>query len=169
MKIKTTTTRRERVISRLREIANDLSGIPMESLQEDVSFLELGFDSLFLTQLSMAYQKEFSVRITFRQLFDDLSTLAALSYYIDSNLPAEASDGAEHVATPPAPAQKVAPAPVASNQPATPAPAPLLPLLLQSTVAPRPAAAPVIAHPPHVEARMDGLDAVILQQLDLMT
>lgn len=108
MKIKTTTTRRERVISRLREIANDLSGIPMESLQEDVSFLELGFDSLFLTQLSMAYQKEFSVRITFRQLFDDLSTLAALSYYIDSNLPAEASDGAEHVATPPAPAQKVA-------------------------------------------------------------
>src|SRR5258708_39908240 len=90
----TNDTRRGRVIHRLREIANDLSGIPMESLLEDASFLDLGFDSLFLTQLSAAYQKAFSVRITFRQLFDDLSTLAALSSYIDAKLPAEMTVGA---------------------------------------------------------------------------
>jgi len=174
----TTDTRRERVIHRLRDIANDLSGMPVESLKEDVSFLELGFDSLFLTQLSAAYQKAFGIRITFRQLFDDLSTLAALSSYIDGKLPAEAlvdAPAAGKIAPAPAPAAAAMPAP--SNLPATqfsplPQPAGRQPAAAQPvppSFAPRPAAAPAVALPRHVEAvRADGLEAVLLQQLDLM-
>ena len=32
------------------------------------SFIEMGFDSLFLTQVTQALQKKFAVKITFRQL-----------------------------------------------------------------------------------------------------
>jgi len=172
----TTTSRRERVLHRLREIANDLSGIPTESLQEDTSFLDLGFDSLFLTQLSVAYHKAFSVRITFRQLFDELSTLGALSSYIDSTLPSEVSVvGPEPKEISPTPAEVGVPAPPISNQPVKPAPitqqpVSLQPVLLKPGVAPRSTAALVTTPPRHMEAeRLDGLEAVLLQQLDLMT
>jgi len=172
----TTNNRRERVLHRLREIANDLSGIPMESLHEDISFLDLGFDSLFLTQLSVAYQKAFSIRVTFRQLFDDLSTLTALSSYIDGALPAEAFAGPpEPVKTPPILAQAAAPAPPISNQPVGLAPVAQQPVPLQPVppppgAGPLPLAVPVPALPRHVEAaRPEGLEAVLLQQLDLMT
>jgi acyl carrier protein len=169
--MKTTNNRHERLIHRLREIANDLSGIPVESLREDASFVELGFDSLFLTQLSAAYQKAFSVRITFRQLFDDLSTLSALSSYIDSKLPAEVSIAApEPEAVTPAPAQSAPPAPAAATQAPKPAAVPQQPAPMRSTpaqtrVSPPRSAVPVLLPPRHA----DGLEAVLLQQLELMT
>ena len=79
--------RRERLIHQVREIAGDLSGVPLETITENATFLELGFDSLFLTQLSAACQKAFGLRITFRQLFSDLPTIAALGSYLDQKLP----------------------------------------------------------------------------------
>ena len=53
-------------------------------------FLELGFDSLFLTQVTQALQTKFGLKITFRQLLGDQSTLDDLTAYIDSKLPASA-------------------------------------------------------------------------------
>ena len=53
------------------------------------TFLEMGFDSLFLTQVTQALQNKFNLKITFRQLLGDQSPLDALSGYIDSKLPAE--------------------------------------------------------------------------------
>ena len=81
--------RRERLVQKIREIAGDLSGVSLDTITENASFLELGFDSLFLTQLSSACQKAFGVRITFRQLFSDLKSVAALGAYLDEKLPAE--------------------------------------------------------------------------------
>lgn len=81
--------RSEQLINRVREIAQDLSGVALENVAEDATFLDLGFDSLFLTQLSAACQKAFGMRITFRQLFSELPTITALGSYLDEKLPAE--------------------------------------------------------------------------------
>jgi glutamate-1-semialdehyde aminotransferase/thioesterase domain-containing protein/acyl carrier protein len=79
--------RTEGLIEQVRNMASDLSGVSREAITEHATFLELGFDSLFLTQLSAACQKEFGLRITFRQLFSELPTIAALGSYLDQKLP----------------------------------------------------------------------------------
>ena len=53
------------------------------------TFLEMGFDSLFLTQVTQALQNKFGLKITFRQLLGDQSTMNALAEYVDSQLPAD--------------------------------------------------------------------------------
>ena len=70
-------------------IISDLSGLDPVDLDASSTFLELGFDSLFLTQLSRSFQNEFGIKITFRQLFDDLSTIDLLASFVDKNLPTE--------------------------------------------------------------------------------
>jgi hypothetical protein len=50
----------------------------------------MGFDSLFLTQVTQALQAKFGLKITFRQLLGDQSSLDDLTAYIDSKLPASA-------------------------------------------------------------------------------
>ena len=83
-------SRAERTLERLKVLVTELSGHDPASLVETATFLELGFDSLFLTQLAAAFQSEFGLRITFRQLFDELPTLKALADHIDRSLPPEA-------------------------------------------------------------------------------
>lgn len=82
--------RAQRILARLRTLAADLSGYDAADMVETSSFLDLGFDSLFLTQLASTFQREYGLKITFRQLFDELPTLHALAEYIDAKLPAEA-------------------------------------------------------------------------------
>jgi len=81
-----TMPRRDRILWKLKSVVHDLSGIPTEEQDEHLSFLEMGFDSLFLTQASLGFQREFDVRVTFRQLFDEAPTLDALAGYIDGQL-----------------------------------------------------------------------------------
>lgn len=81
--------RTQRVLARLRTVASELSGCDVADLNEASTFLELGFDSLFLAQLAIAFQHEYGVRITFRQLFDELPTLRGVAEFIDRQLPAE--------------------------------------------------------------------------------
>lgn len=81
--------RAQRILARLRTLAADLSGYDAADMVETSSFLDLGFDSLFLTQLASTFQGEYGLKITFRQLFDELPTLHALAEYIDAKLPAE--------------------------------------------------------------------------------
>lgn len=83
-----TMTRKEYIVLILKEILEELSGIKKESLVESKTFLELGFDSLFMTQVSLAFQKKFEVKITLRQLIDTFPTISAIAEYIDSKLPA---------------------------------------------------------------------------------
>jgi amino acid adenylation domain-containing protein len=82
-------SRDSRILSKLVEIFEKLSGMQLSPAEGSNSFLELGFDSLFLTQLSQALQDEFSLKITFRQLLGDQSSLNSLATYLDSNLPAD--------------------------------------------------------------------------------
>jgi acyl transferase domain-containing protein/glutamate-1-semialdehyde aminotransferase len=79
--------------SRLVALFSELSGLSGAHLGPAVSFLELGLDSLFLTQAAAAIQKTFGVKITFRELLEEVTTIGALSARIAERLPAESSSG----------------------------------------------------------------------------
>ncbi|HWT89425.1 MAG TPA: amino acid adenylation domain-containing protein [Candidatus Angelobacter sp.] len=80
--------RKEKVRAMLAEIFQDLSGVDVLASGGATTFLEMGFDSLFLTQVTQALQSKFSLKVTFRQLLDGQSSLDALATYVDEKLPA---------------------------------------------------------------------------------
>lgn len=82
-------SRSTRIAKVLSEIFEELSGVDVSKADGSTSFLEMGFDSLFLTQVTQALSGKFGLKITFRQLLGDLSTMDALSEYLDSKLPAD--------------------------------------------------------------------------------
>ena len=51
------------------------------------SFVELGLDSLTLTQVALRLKKEFALNITFRQLMESYRSLMALAAHLDQVLP----------------------------------------------------------------------------------
>src|SRR5690554_5714340 len=53
------------------------------------SFLEMGLDSLLLTQVALNLRKEFNLPISFRKLNEEYHTPALLVQYLDENLPEE--------------------------------------------------------------------------------
>ena len=81
--------RRETIEKTLLAMFQDLSGINAADMDPSASFMELGFDSLFLTQATQELQGKFGVKITFRQLLDQESSIGALARYIDAKQPAE--------------------------------------------------------------------------------
>jgi amino acid adenylation domain-containing protein len=76
-----------RLRAALSELLQDLSGVSISEKEYSATFLDLGFDSLFLTQVTQALQSKFHIKITFRQLLGDLSTIEALSAFLDEKLP----------------------------------------------------------------------------------
>jgi glutamate-1-semialdehyde aminotransferase/malonyl CoA-acyl carrier protein transacylase len=128
------------LVKRLQGLFSELSGIDAAALDPASTFLELGLDSLFLTQASGVVTKRFGVKISFRDLLEDYSTLNALAQRLDQVLPAEA-----FAAPKPAPRPtSVAAAPVA------------IPALDPTAVAPATAGS------------LASLEHVLVQQLELM-
>ncbi len=84
-----TTDRLPDLVAKLRALVLDLSGIVVDD--DNASFTELGFDSLFLTQASQAIQSRFGTKITFRQMRGDLSSVASLAKHLDREMPASAA------------------------------------------------------------------------------
>jgi amino acid adenylation domain-containing protein len=70
---------------KLRALILELSGVPVED--DSATFTELGFDSLFLTQASQAIHSAFGVKITFRQMLGELSSVASISKHIKEVAP----------------------------------------------------------------------------------
>lgn len=70
------------VLGILKDTLQDLSGLTSDEIEDDATFLELGFDSLFLTQLATGFKKATSVEIAFRQLLTDALTLGELANYV---------------------------------------------------------------------------------------
>jgi amino acid adenylation domain-containing protein len=111
-------SRANKIRAILVEIFEDLSGMNLTEADGSTTFLELGFDSLFLTQVTQALQSKFGLKITFRQLLGDLGAMNALAEYVDNKLP---GDVFSEPAPAPVPTQ-TAPAPtaaIASTRPAT--------------------------------------------------
>ncbi len=82
-------TRKERVVAELKMLLSELSGLSLAGMSVTTTFPEIGFDSLFLTQASLAIEKKLGVRVAFRQLLEEFSTLEALAGHIDRTWPAE--------------------------------------------------------------------------------
>ncbi len=112
--------RTARILAQLTTTLHEISGVPVGALDPQASFLDLGFDSLFLTQASQAFGAQFGVKVTFRHLLEDLPTLSDLAAYMDEQLPPDALPAA------PAPPAAAAAAPAAPQMPAA---APSLPVL----------------------------------------
>ncbi len=99
--------RKQQLITIVRDLFADESGGDLADIEQDTSFLELGFDSLLLTQVATSLKRHFKVDIAFRRLMEDLFTFEALTDYLlehadDSVLPSEnpVSDNESQSATP---------------------------------------------------------------------
>ncbi|CBN53834.1 MULTISPECIES: type I polyketide synthase [Kamptonema] len=84
-----TKSRKERIFPLLQEVIEETSGLEIDIADAATLFVELGIDSLALTQVGTALQKKFNIKITFRQLLEDFPTLDSLAEFLDGNLPPE--------------------------------------------------------------------------------
>ncbi|SDP71664.1 amino acid adenylation domain-containing protein [Mucilaginibacter sp. OK268] len=85
----TTPMRKDILINKLKEIFEDAAGIEIDAANTGLSFIEIGFDSLSLTQIATNLKKTFNIPITFRKLFEEYNSLNLLASYLDTNLPAD--------------------------------------------------------------------------------
>jgi amino acid adenylation domain-containing protein len=103
--------RRDRLVAELKAMLNGMSGVDMAQLDEHATFLALGFDSLFLTQATLALRRQYGVRITFRQLMEELRTIAAVAASLDGLLPQDGLHASPEPSRPAAQARAVPPTP----------------------------------------------------------
>ena len=80
-------SRTDLILSEVKSVFTELSGENLSTADAATSFFDLGLDSLFLTQAAQALRKKFNIKISFRQLLDDLSAFAPLVSYLDTHLP----------------------------------------------------------------------------------
>lgn len=78
------------ILNTISSIVTQTSGIEYPSNTSSQSFLDLGLDSLTLTQLAIRLKKDFKIPITFRQLNEEFNSPSLLADYLDRNLPKEA-------------------------------------------------------------------------------
>ncbi|WP_334178676.1 amino acid adenylation domain-containing protein [Pseudoxanthomonas sp.] len=135
--------RRPRLAAQLREVFEDVAGFELSETDGDASFIELGLDSLMLTQVALQLQKTFPVKVTFRQLMGEYASLDRLAAGLDAQLPAEPVQARE----------VVAPAPTAGSAPTAPPP---------------PAAVAFTGALP-MAADGDAILSVVAQQMQLMS
>ncbi len=116
-------SRRPQLVARLRTVFEDVAGVDLADADTASSFVELGLDSLTLTQAAMQVKKQFKVALTFRQLMEKYRSFDTLAEFLDTALPAEAAPAAAPITTVVAAAGAAAPAamnPMAMSMPAAP-------------------------------------------------
>ena len=67
----------------------NLSGRNLGPADAQATFFDLGFDSLLLTQASQALRQKFGVKLTFRQLMENLASISAVAEYLNKEIPAD--------------------------------------------------------------------------------
>lgn len=72
------------VLTELRQLLGDLSGADLAAAPVTANILELGFDSLILSQAALMLSRKFGVQITFRQLLKDFGTLETLAAHLST-------------------------------------------------------------------------------------
>jgi amino acid adenylation domain-containing protein len=152
---------RQQIIESLCSALEETSGIEIGEGDSGVPFVELGLDSLFLTQFALTVQKKFDVKITFRELQEEYPTMDSLADKIQALHPQAAGAAA---------APEAAPAPSAAA-PQAAAAAPQIaqvaaPQMAVAAPAALPAAAFAVRGP---TPRASGLQALLEQQLQVMS
>lgn len=135
--------RSARISKEVAELLEDMSGLELAADQYDLSFLELGFDSLFLTQAAQKFQNKYAVKIAFRQLLDNLGSIRLIAEYLDQQLPQQSE---------PIAAKEVQ----GTRENVPPAAAPSLPVPLLQV--------PSNTQTTHAEIAADGQIATLMQQ-----
>ena len=150
-----TSDRQSRIRGKLKSVLLDLSGFDLDELDQSATFFELGFDSLFLIQFSQAIKVHFKVKVSFRQLIEQIPSPEALVQHLD----AKATDDV-------LPAAPATPVQTPETQPAQPI-APPAPALSTPNMPPLPdmSSMPVLG----AGASTDDLKALIAQQLQVMS
>ena len=142
--VKANPMRKDLLIGQLKDALEEASGLEAADLDPTATFLELGLDSLFLTQFALAVQKKFGVKVTFRELVERLPNLDSLAAHLDAAMPAEAA---------------AAPAPVPVNVPVASSSLPRVPM---TTTAP-------VQHDGSLRSLIDAQLQLMQQQLALLS
>lgn len=82
-------TRKDILTLKIKQVLEYASGIEMQEMDPGLNFIEIGLDSLLLTQVAITLKKEFALPITFRRLNEDLNSISLLADYLDAGLPEE--------------------------------------------------------------------------------
>ncbi len=73
---------KESLIAQIKHLLEESSGLELAEAGNEETFLEMGLDSLFLTQVATSLSKKFGVKISFRQLNEELANLDKLADHI---------------------------------------------------------------------------------------
>ena len=73
---------KEALIAQIKHLLEESSGLELAEVSNEETFLEMGLDSLFLTQVATSLSKKFGVKISFRQLNEEVPNLDKLADYI---------------------------------------------------------------------------------------
>ncbi|WP_321892783.1 non-ribosomal peptide synthetase/type I polyketide synthase [Paraburkholderia tropica] len=78
--------RKPRLVAELASLLTEMSGEAPDTSNPDVTFWDLGYDSLFMGQVSRQLRRRYDVTISFRQIMSDYPTLPALAQFLDGAL-----------------------------------------------------------------------------------
>ena len=149
---------KEKILSDLKTVVNDLTGIKPENVDIHAHFMEVGIDSLTLIQATQVVKELFDVKLSVVQLLEQLTNLDALASYIVEQVPPPAS--APEIAMPQVEPQAI-------PEPAVVAPPPPPPLVAPAAI-PYTAPVPVPVLNGGAQANTSALDQIMSQQLQLM-
>ncbi|MBS2032792.1 MAG: amino acid adenylation domain-containing protein [Deltaproteobacteria bacterium] len=76
----------------VKALFEESSGNDIADTDLGATFVELGFDSLFLTQMALALGKRFGTKVSFRDLMENLPSITAVAEHLDRQLPPEKAD-----------------------------------------------------------------------------
>lgn len=95
--------RKDTLLEKIKHVLENASGIEMDGVSAHQSFMEMGLDSLLLTQVAISLKNEFKLPITFRKLHEEYPNLEALTNYISQHTTPEIDAGLQnHQVTKPA-------------------------------------------------------------------
>ena len=75
------------LIQRIQALLSTLSGMTESDIEPESDFLEMGYDSLFLTQFSQEIRSTFGVEVKLRQLVESENSINLLAEYLGSRVP----------------------------------------------------------------------------------
>ena len=81
--------RPERIQGELARLMAEAFQLDPAEIRPDVSFLELGADSLVLLGAARAVETSYGVKVRMRQFFEEVSTLEKLAAYLDQHMPSD--------------------------------------------------------------------------------
>lgn len=81
--------RKQRLSEEILHLLEEASGMSLQGADPQASLIELGLDSLLLTQIALTLSQTYQSKVSFRQLNSELSSLQKLAEHFDRVLPPE--------------------------------------------------------------------------------